>query len=173
MLDSNKSELDSLMNRYKEDLSGLATKRQQEQASQDEFMKEFMRLEKEIVWPVIVDIGNQLNEYGHDYHVSEEDEYVDATAHFQPASITFNIFPATLDRSFYKPESTPYVQFIANRYAKKVGIVVSTMMPNIGGVVGAHGEYDLSQMTKEFVEKEIVEVLKNTLIFHKEEEKQS
>jgi hypothetical protein len=171
MLESNKNELDTLMNRYKEDLSGLAAKRQQEQEAQDKFISEFKRLQQEVIWPVIVDVGNQLNAYGHDYHVSEEDEYVDATAHFQPASITFNIFPATLDRSFYKPESTPYIQFIANRYAKKVGIVVSTMMPGTGGVVGAHGEYDPSEITKEFVEKEIVEVLKNTLIFHKEESK--
>jgi len=168
MLDQNKTELDNLMNRYKEDLSGLKARKEEEKVAQDTFMAEFKRLKEKIIWPVVVDVGNQLNSYGHDYHVSEEDEYTDATAHFQPASITFNIYPATLDRSYYKPESTPYIQFVANRYAKKIGIIVSTMMPGEGGVVGSYGEFDPSEVTKDFVEKEIVEVLKNTLIFHKE-----
>jgi len=167
MLDESKKELDNLMNRFKENSGGLATKLAEDKAAQEAFIKEFDRLKHEIIWPVIVEIGNQLNEYGHDYKVSEESEYVDATARFTPASITLNIFPSTVDKAFYTPESTPYISFIANRYAKKVGIMVSTMMPSEGGVVGSHGEFDLSEITKEFVEKEIITVLKNTLIFDK------
>lgn len=169
MLDESKKELDSLMNRFKENAGGLTAKLVEDKAAQEAFIKEFDRLKHEIIWPVIVEIGNQLNEYGHDYKVSEEAEYVDATARFTPASITFNIFPSTIDKSFYTPESTPYISFIANRYAKKVGIMVSTMMPGEGGVVGSHGQFDPSEVTKEFVEKEIVTVLKNTLIFDKKQ----
>src|SRR3989344_4553660 len=168
MLNDNKKELDNLMNRYSKDLAGLKSKKVEDKAAGEAFMAELKRLEKEIIWPVLVDVGNQLNAYGHDYHISQEDEYVDATAHTQPASITFNIYPATIERMFYKPESTPYILFVANRYARKIGIMVSTFMPNEGGVVGSHGDFDPSQITKEFVEKEIVAVLKNTLIFHKD-----
>lgn len=166
MLDENKKELDNIMNRFGSDFEGLQAKKTQEKAEQDEFVKEFMRLKKEVIWPAIVDVGNQLNEYKHDFHVSEENEFVDATANFQPASITLNIYPSSLDKSMYKPESTPYISFIANRYAKKIGIMVSTMMPGEGGAIGSHGEYESSQISRELVEKEIVSVLKNTLFLH-------
>jgi hypothetical protein len=166
MLEANKQELDNIMNRFNNDAGGLQAKKDEDRALQDQFMNEFNRLKKEVIWPTIVDVGNQLNQYSHDFHVSEEEEYVDATANFQPASITLNIYPATFDRALLKDEGTPYISFVANRYARKIGINVSTMMPGEGGVVGSHGEYDPNQITKELVEKEILEVLKNTLFIH-------
>lgn len=168
MLDQNKAELDKLMSRYSNDLSGIKAQAVEEKAAREKFNQEFEKIKHQIIWPVLADVGNQLNQYGHDYHISENKELVDATAHANPANITFNIFPATVDRSFYKPESTPYIQFLANPYAKKIGIVVSTLMPGRGGVVGSHGEYDLSKITAEFVEQEIVEVLKRALIFDRQ-----
>lgn len=166
MLEGNKKELDNIMNRFSNDSNGLQAKKAEERVLQDEFLKEFHRLKKEVIWPTIVDIGNQLSQYQHDFHVSEEEEYVDATANFQPASITLNIYPASLSKASQKTESTPYISFISNRYAKKIGIMVSTMMPGEGGVIGSHGEYDPSEITPELVEKEIIEVLKNTLFLH-------
>jgi hypothetical protein len=168
MLESTKNELDKLMSSYSNDLGGMTAKKNEEKLSQENFAKEFEKLKHEIIWPIIVEVGNQLNSYGHDFHVSEEEEYVDATARYQPASITLNIYPATTDRALYQPESTPYISFVANKYAKKIGIMVSTMMPDQGGVVGSHGEYEAYQITPEFVEKEIIEVLKDSLIFHKD-----
>jgi hypothetical protein len=99
MLLENKKELDNIMSRYDSDDIGLQEKKAAEKAAQENFMKEYNRLKQEVIWPVIVDIGNQLNDYNHDYHVSEEEEYVDATANFTPASITLNIYPAGLDKS--------------------------------------------------------------------------
>jgi len=168
MLEQNQKELDGLMSKYQGDLSGLQQKRTEVQEAQAAFMAEFKRLKKEVIWPTLVDIGNYLNKFGHDYHIEEHDEYTDATAHFSPSSLTFNIYPATLDRASYQPDCTPYISFGANRYAGKIGIMVSTMMPGKGGVIGSHGEYDLSAITKELVENEVTAVLKNSLIFHKE-----
>lgn len=163
MFFDNKKELDNVMNRFNNDVAGLAARKAAQKLEQEKFMKEFERLKHEIIWPAIVDIGNQLTGYGHDYQVSEEEEYVDATANFTPASITLNIYPATLDKSYYKPESAPYISFVANKYANKIGIMVSTMLPDEGGVIGSHGEFEPSEITPEFVEKEIINVLKNTL----------
>ena len=168
MLEQNQKELDGLMNKYQGDLSGLQQKRTEVQAAQAAFMAEFKRLKKDVIWPTLIDIGNYLNKFGHDYHIEEHDELIDATAHFTPACLTFNIYPATLDRASYRPDCTPYISFTANRYAGKVGIMVSTMMPNKGGVIGAHGEYSPSDITKELVENEVISVLKNSLIFHQE-----
>ena len=166
MLAENKKELDNIMNRFSNDFDGLKFKKEQERQEQQEFMREFGRLKKDVIWPAIADIGNQLTEYKNDFHVSEEDEYLDATANFSPASITLNIYPAFIDKALYKPESTPYISFVANKYGRKIGIMVSTMMPHEGGVIGSHGEFDTTEITPEFVEREIIEVLKNTLFLH-------
>lgn len=166
MLDENKQELDNIMNRFSNDSNGLQAKKTEEKVLQEKFMDDFDRLKKEVIWPTIIDMGNQLNQYQHDFHVSEEEEYVDATANFQPASITLNIYPASLDKAMQKTESTPYISFIANSYARKIGIMVSTMMPGEGGAIGSHGEYEVSQITPELVEREILEVLKNTLFIN-------
>ncbi|MEI7792318.1 MAG: hypothetical protein WCI57_02445 [Candidatus Berkelbacteria bacterium] len=167
MLEENKNQLENLMNSYETDLQGMMSKKQAEKAAQDEFAKQFEAIKTEIIWPVIVDVGNQLNQYGHDYHVSEQTEYLDATAVFHAGSITLNIYPAILPEALHKPESTPYISFVADRYAQKVGVMVSTMMPGQGGSVGSHGYYPISDITKDFVEKEMVDVLKNAFIFRK------
>lgn len=166
MLGKHKAELDDLMSLYSQDAAALKQKREAEKATQERFAAEFERLKREVIWPALIDIGNQLTRYGHDFHESEEKEYIDATAFYHPTSVTFNIYPATINKAMCKPESTPYIAFIADRYAKKVIITVSTMMPDQGGVVGEHGVYETNQITPELVEKEVIAVLKNSLILH-------
>jgi hypothetical protein len=160
--------LGNLMGLYQNDQAGLAAKREAEKAAQAQFSVSFEKLKHEIIWPVIVDIGNELSNYKHDFHVSEEKEFVDSIAAFHPANMTLNIFPSRMRDEFKKPDSAPYISFIANNYAKKVGIMVSTMMPGEGGSIGSHGEYDPNEITKEFVENEIINILKNTLFIHSE-----
>lgn len=168
MLEQTKAELSKLMGLYQNDQAGLLAKKEEEKIAQIQFRENFEKLKHEIIWPVIVDIGNELTKYGHDYHVSEEKEFVDSIASFHPAHMTLNIYPSNLKVEFKKPESAPYISFVANNYAKKIGITVSAMMPGEGGSIGSHGEYDPEQITKEFVEKEIINVLKNTLFLHGE-----
>lgn len=166
MLDGTKNELEQLMSLYKNDTEGLQAKRNQEKTEQEKYNQDFEKLKKEIIWPVIVEVGNYLTDYGHDYHITEEKEFVDATATYHPSFIALNIYPSTLEEEFKKPESAPFISFIANPYQKKIGLSVSTMIPGEGGYVGSHGEFDMSQITQEMIEKEIVNVLKNTLILH-------
>lgn len=166
MLEGTKNELEQLMNLYKNDTEGLEAKRIREKDDQDQYNQDFEKLKKEIIWPVIVEVGNYLTKYGHDYHITEEKEFVDSTATYHPALIVFNIYPSTISEQFKKPESAPSISFVANPYQKKVGILVSTMMPGEGGCIGSHGDFDLTQFSQEMVEKEITNVLKNTLILH-------
>ncbi|MCL5410581.1 MAG: hypothetical protein M1324_01855 [Patescibacteria group bacterium] len=169
MLEENRQELGELMNLYQSDEEGLRAKKEAEKLAQTKFSTDFEKLKHDIIWPAIVDVGNELIRFGHDFHVTEEREYVDAVASFHPAHMTLNIYPSSLEGEFRKPESAPYISFIANSYAKKVGIMVSTMMPGEGGSIGSHGEYEPEKITRDFVEKELINVLKNTLIFHTEQ----
>ena len=168
--DETKVELDKLMSRFDDDLSGLESQKEQEKKAQVLFDQKFEQLKHEIIWPVFIEFGNELSKHGHDYHISEQKGYIDAIAKYQPSVISFNIYPASLEKHFHKPESTPYIAFIANKYARKVGIEVSTMMPGEGGVIGSHGEYLPEEVTKDLVETEVTNVLKNTLIFHQREQ---
>ncbi|HOX40682.1 MAG TPA: hypothetical protein PK263_00640 [bacterium] len=168
MESQNLEELKKLMDRFENDADNVADEKAQQAQVRKEFLDQFEKIKHEVIWPVLVDVGNQLNSYGEDYHVSEDKERVDATAHAEPSSITFNIYPKTVNRAFYKPESTPYIQFAADPYAHKIAVNVSTMMPGKGGVMGLHGLFDIDKITNDLVEKEVVEVLKHTLIFQRE-----
>lgn len=164
MQEKTKDELKGLIEMYNRDLAGLEQKRQEERNRQQEFGQSFEELKSKVIWPVFVEVGNELTNYNHDFHVTEEKEYTDATAQYHPASITFNVYPANLNKADRRPESTPYVSFVADPYAGRVKILVSTMMPGAGGVVGEHGNFEIEKITPDFVEKEMVEVLKNSLI---------
>lgn len=167
MLDKNKEELEQIMGEYQRDIDALRLKRETESEAQQLFKDNFEELKHRVVWPTLVDIGNELTQYGHDFHVSEEEEYTDGAANYHPAGITFSIYPATLDAYFKRPESAPYIAFTADPYARKVKIMVSTMMPGEGGVIGQHGVFDLQEITTDLVERETIEVLKHIPIFHK------
>lgn len=169
MLDNNIKELDKLMDRYKNDLLGIQSEKQKQKASQDGFVAEFERLKHEVIWPAIVDAGNELTKYGHDYHVSEEKEYTDATAAFHPAHITLNIYPAILNEVLRKPDSAPYISFQADRLAQKINVMVSTMMPGKGGTVGQFGSFGIKDINAGFVEKVVIDVLKTSLFLRAEE----
>ncbi|OQA04201.1 MAG: hypothetical protein BWY68_00460 [bacterium ADurb.Bin400] len=169
MKEKNLQELERIMTLYQHSLDKLKAEREGELQTQERFMIEFDRVKKSVIWPVLIDVGNQLTRYGHDFRVMEEEEYIDATAFYHPAMITFYIFPAVLGRSPRHIDSMPYISFVADRYAKKVTINVSTMMPNTGGVVGSHGSFELDKITAELVEAEIVQVLKNIPLFRREE----
>ncbi|MFA5926570.1 MAG: hypothetical protein WCT32_02230 [Patescibacteria group bacterium] len=169
MLDNNIKELDRIMDRYTNDLEGIKQEKQKQKKSQEVFVSEFERLKHEIIWPTIVDAGNELTKYGHDFHVTEEKEYMDATATYHPAHITLNIYPALISEGMKKPESTPYISFQADRFAEKINIMVSTMMPGQGGVVGQYGMANIAELNQSFIEKIIIDVLKTSLFFHGEE----
>jgi len=164
MQEQNLNDLQALMQSSLDSTAQQQEKILQRKKEQEEFHAVFEKLKKEIIWPEIVEIGNVLTGYGHDFHVAEENEYTDATAQYHPASLVFYLYPSTLKAEFKKPGSCPYIAFTANTYAKKIALTVSTMIPGEGGSVGSHGEYTPDQITKEMVEKEIIAVLKNTMM---------
>ena len=168
MLDENKQILDKLMGQYGDNVDELKSRKEAEKELCETFAKSFNELKHNVIWPVVVDVGNQLNQYGHDFSISEDTDFLDATAKYHPSNITIYIYPSITDKTMYTPETTPYIAFMADKYSRKVSILVSTMMPDGSGVFGTYGSFDLDKITKEFVEKEIVNVLKDTLIFHKE-----
>ncbi len=165
-MEKHKKALEGLMNFYRENTGVAEAKRLEAAAAEKEFNRNFEHIKHEVIWPIIVDIGNELTHYSHDFQVTEEERYTDATAVYHPANITFSIYPAFLKDYERRPESAPYVSFVADPYARMVSVSVSTMLPGTGGVVGEHGRYSIDKITSEFVEKEIVEVLKNIPIFH-------
>lgn len=155
-----KSQLDVLMDKYGQRLEEGKKRQEQIKTEEDAFLSEFERLRKEVIRPVMEDIGNQLKARDHDYLISEKEEAVDLEGRTQDAKITMNILPAGVDRSVYRPESTPSVSFIATRYKRKIWVHGSNMMPNRGGSAGSRGEFNAEEINSDVVEKEVFGVLK-------------
>ena len=164
MLDESKQELERLMGAYKDTADHLQEKKEKERAGVEEFEKKFKSLKQEVIWPAIVEVGNELTNFGHDYHVYEEDGYLDATAVYHPSHITFIIFPSFLEERFRRKESAPYVSFDADSYTRKISITLSTMMAHEGGSVGGYDQVDIYAITREWVQAKIIEVMKTILM---------
>ncbi len=160
MKKENKSQLDVLMDKYEQRLEEAKKRQEQIKSEDDVFLSEFRRLRKEVIYPRMEDIGNQLKARGHDYQISDEEESVDLGGRTRDARITMNIFPAGVDRSAYRPENTPSISFIATRYKKNIWVHGSNMMPNRGGSAGSRGEFNAEEITSDMVEGEVLGVLK-------------
>ena len=155
-----KSQVDILMDKYKRRLTEAKKKQEQIKSEEDAFLKGFKRLRKEIIRPVMEDIGNHLKTQGHDYRISEEEESVDSEGRTRDAKITMSIFPAGVERAAYTTENTPSVSFFATRYKKKIWAHRSNMMPGRGGRAGGCGEFNSEAMTSDVVEREVLRVLR-------------
>jgi hypothetical protein len=130
------------------------------EVEEDAFLKEFERLQKDTIRPVMEDIGNQLKTRGHEYWISESEESLNSEGRVLDARISMSIFPSGFDNAKYRAESFPSVSFMAAKYRRKVWIHGSTMMPGRGGHGGSIDEFNAEEITSSVVEEKILEVLK-------------
>jgi hypothetical protein len=154
-----KSQLDTLIDKYEQRLVEAKTKQEQIKSEEEAFLSEFKRLREGVIRTTMEEIGAHLKVRGHDYRISETEESVEEEGRTQDAEITFSIFPAGIDRSFYKPENTPSISFTAPRYKKKISVHGSNMMPNRGGSAGPRGEFKAEEINSALVEREVLGVL--------------
>jgi len=155
-----KSRLGALMNKYDQRLKEAKEVKRQREAGGDVFLKEFERLQKEIIRPVMEDIGNELKTRGHKYRISEKEESSDSEGRVLDARISMSIFPSGINSSAYGSESFPSISFIATKWKRKIWVHENTMVPGRGGHGGSIGEFDSEEITGSIVEEKILEVLK-------------
>ncbi len=148
-----KTKFDNLFRDY--NLNKVDTKRElmEKELNRREFMKTFEDMIMKSIVPVMTEIGKYLEENGHGSLIGN---------HFEQQAIFMNIFPEKKSHN-----SHPSICFMANESSKKISIQLKSFMPDDSGYEKDLGEFDPEEITKEFVEHEIFNLIKESFSNYK------
>lgn len=164
MKDETKQELDKLMETYGQKREEKGKRAAKRQAEEIEFDADFSVCRDDIIRPAMEEIGDHLRKGGHAYQIYSSDEDVDAFGKPTPAEVTILFYPAGIDRArFTGKAGTPHVSFMANPRTRKVSISASDRILGGGGASGAKGEFPLDQINRDFVEEQILTMVREVL----------
>ena len=159
MKKESKSKLDALMSKYDQRIAEAQQKREQGEREEETFLIEFRRLRKEVIRPVMEDIGNQLRKDNHEFRIFEREESEESEGRQRDAHITMNVYPKDINRGDFGSTSTPFIRFYAEKYKERISIYGSSIIPGWGGESTDYGEFETMKVTIDVVESKILEVL--------------
>ena len=154
MKKENESQLESIMQKFEEKLVKSKDVHERRQSEEDAFYVEFRRVRTEVIRPAMEDVGNQLKARGHNFEILE----IDDERRKRDAKITMRIMIGGVPSSAYTPENTVLVSF-AHTGHTSVSIQASTPSQHSSGFAGPRGNYAVSEITTDLVEKTLLEVL--------------
>lgn len=131
------------------------------------FLDEFERLRKDVIRPVMEDIGNHLQSQGHDYCIYEHEELEHPGGFLRHGGITIKIFPVGVRYASYQDYgfgNTPSASFFADSSAMMIWVYCCNKVPGENGNSGIIiKRYECNQIGKNLVKEEIIEVLKEII----------
>jgi len=153
MNDATKAKFDNLFRDY--NLNKIDTKRElmEKELRRREFMRIFEDMIMKNIVPVMTEIGHYLEENGHGSLIGN---------HFEHQAIFMNIFPEKKSHN-----SHPSICFMANESNQKISIQLKSFMPDDSGIEKDLGEFYPEEITKEFVEHEIFDLIKESFANYK------
>ena len=154
MKEENESHLKSIMQNFEQGLAKSKDAKDRQQSEEDAFYMEFKRVRTEVIRPAMEDMGNQIKARGHHVEISE----VGDERSKRDAKITMRVTIGGVPSSAYTPENTVLVSF-SHQGHTTVSIHASTPSQHRSGFAGPRGNYALSEITADLVEKKILEVL--------------
>lgn len=123
------------------------------QAEEESLVEAFDRIARDVIRPAMEEIGAELERRGHMYEVL-----------IVPGrQITMHLYPAVLRRSAYTAPCCPYVAFGRDASTAQIHVVRSTIMPNGRGRAEITDTLPIDQITRHYVETQILEVLGSLL----------
>jgi hypothetical protein len=153
-----KSQLESLLDNYQKKQLEAEMKQEQSQYTRELFLDNFKELREKVIRPSMTEIGEILEQKGHKYNIKEQEYSIDRKGFTQEAHIEFNILPeGKEEKSYY--DNHPSITFIADTGSLKVQVRGSYVMPDIRGESSRIGTYELSEISSDIVEKEILDIL--------------
>ena len=114
-------------------------------SGEDDFPGDFARLKLTVIRPVFEAVGNELTERGNEINISEE----------PGGKISIHIVPVGVSKSIHPYNWFPTLSFIGAPFTKTIGLHGINARRNSDGGTGQRGDYKLSQVSKEIVEKEL------------------
>ena len=152
-LDDPRFRLNNLLTRY-EAVTGRKEPTSQIAPEQHEGVVEvFDQLVRDVVRPAMEEMGAELERRGHEYEIL-----------IVPGQqITMHLYPPVLRRSAYAVPCSPYVSFSRDAATTNIHIVQSTLMPSGHGRAEITDTLPTDQITRQYVETQILDVLGNIL----------
>ncbi len=162
MKDAFSVELGRMLDQY--DVARRAADQRQLQATADDalFLERFAELRRSVLRPLFEAAGSVLKERGHGYRISEENYAVDASGKRTEAGIAIHILPAGMSPSTQTDDPLRSLSLTTRHYNKTVSIIGGEAAV-AGGLAGSRGAYDLSQITTELVEGELLKLVAGIL----------
>lgn len=119
------------------------------QAEEESLVEAFDRIARDVIRPAMEESGAELERRGHMYEIL-----------IVPGrQITMHLYPAILRRSAYAAPCVPYVAFGRDASTAQIHIVRSTIMPNGRGRAEVTDTLPIDQITRHYVETQILDVL--------------
>lgn len=112
----------------------------------DDFPGDFAKLKLLVIRPAFEAIGRMLKERGHEFNISED----------PGGKISIHIVPAGVNKSIHPYDWFPTLSFFGAPFTRTVGLHGRNARRNSESSSGPRGEYKLSQVNKEIVEKELM-----------------
>ena len=160
------NELQSILAAYKARLLESQEREAKIKAARAAFVDAFRSLKAERISPVLEEFVAQLNEAGHQASVVDQQEASDRNGQFTPASIALRIVPARANDMAALPSggSRIEVTFSANQHTMKVLVSSSN---NSNGAMGKRGDHELSELTTQFVENNVLKTIREAFAIGK------
>jgi hypothetical protein len=154
-----RKELKTILASYKAKLVDRNEREAHSRLARASFIEQFRTLKAEMIGPVLNEFAVQLNGEGHAASVIDQQEPSDLHGHFIPSSVALRVVPAKIGDApgVQTGGAVVDVTFSANQHAMKVLVSSSN---NAQGSSGKRGEYDLSELTEDFVVSNVLRTIR-------------
>jgi hypothetical protein len=153
------AKLARLLDQYDERRRLAEEKLRQAKAAEVSFTEGFTQLRRDVIRPVFEQMGNLLRQKGHDFSIEEEDFAIGQDGKGTDARISIYIILSGIKGTPYAKDQLPSLSFIATRYTMTVWLHGSNVLPDAGGSAGPRGDYQITQITRDLVESELVNLI--------------
>ena len=148
MIKETQAEIYSLIMNYNQAITDVEIESDRKKLLEEEFLRKFEKIKNEVILPVMKEVGNYLEANGQSALIGD---------HFENRAIFLNIFPGRINHHAH-----PSISFIGSESDQKISIHTKSFMPQGCGEEKYLGEFELKDLTKEFVEKKIVNLIKES-----------
>jgi hypothetical protein len=153
-------ELVNILQAYRAKMVEAEDREAKRKAARASFVDVFRSLKVDRIGPVLRDFAARLNEHGHEASVVDQQDASDKNGRFAPASIALRVVPARIGNAPVAQSGRTLVEvtFSANQEAMKIVISSSN---NGQGTSGRRGQYDVEEVTQEFVVSNVLKTLRD------------
>jgi hypothetical protein len=136
MDETTRSEVEKALHRFEKNVKERARAEERRRTEKETFEREFARLKREIIRPIMEEVGSLVKKLGHDYNISESESH-----------LQLQIIPSGLTKFDLKVASISFDPWPTNE-------IRISRRPTY------HQNVKPEEITKNFVEKKISELMK-------------